>query len=244
MDERAAIGQVLKQTRVLNGVSQVAAAEKAGEALGVGMKQQTWSMIEKGERAIDVGELDAVAQAVGLDRETLLREAAKLTGRTAPAIRPTHPGLLPEQDLLIRDRVQAGAWLAAEHMGWEEQKRFAAAADPRFPVSAQYVAPVAGDSMNALHVFDGDYAHLVDIAAIGYQPVTGNVVEVERSRFGGQLRELTLKQIEMTPQGPLLWPRSTNPRWSEPLDLRHGVPQEEDILVTLRGLLLNVIRRF
>jgi transcriptional regulator with XRE-family HTH domain len=244
MDERVAIGQMLKQARVIGGISQGAAAEQAGEALGVGMKQQTWSMIEKGERALEVGELDAVASAVGLDRETLLREAARLTGRPTPAARPLQPSLLAQQDLLIRDRVQAGAWLAAEHLGWEEQKRFSALPDPRFPAAAQYIASVAGDSMNAVHIFDGDYAHLVDIGAIGYQPVTGNVVEVERTRFGGQLRELTLKQIEMTPQGPLLWPRSTNPNWAEPLDIRHGVPQEEDIQVTIRGLLLNVIRRF
>jgi hypothetical protein len=129
-------------------------------------------------------------------------------------------------------------------MDQDEPKRIPAAFDPRFPREAQYLTEVVGDSVDQLRIFDGDLVHCVDIGAIGYVPMTDDIVELERSRFDGQERELTLKQIEMTPEGPVFWPRSTNPRHRDPIDPRDGVPRNEDITWRVRGLVLTSIRRF
>jgi transcriptional regulator with XRE-family HTH domain len=245
MDEREAVGVVLRQARVLRGLSQEKAAEAARNGPDEkGMSQQTWAQIEKGKRTIDVGEIEMLARAVGLDRESLEDEVAKLIGRKMgrrATVTPIHVA----QELPVRGRIQAGAWLAADDdMLQGEPRRVPAAFDPRFPREAQYLREVAGDSVDQLRIYDGDLVHLVDIAAIGYSPITDDIVEVERTRFGGQFREITLKQVETTPDGYILWPRSSNPRWQEAIDLRAGVPHEEEVQVNFRGLVLNSIRQF
>jgi transcriptional regulator with XRE-family HTH domain len=245
LEEREAVGQVLRQARVLRGLSQERAAEAARNSPDEkGLSQQTWAQIEKGKRNIGVGELDMLARAVGLDRETLEDEVAKLTGRRMgrrASVTPIHV----TQDLPVRGRIQAGAWLQADDdMAQTEPRRVPASFDPRFPREAQYLREVSGDSVDQLRIYDGDLVHLVDIQAIGYVPITDDIVEVERTRFGGQERELTLKQVEVTPEGYILWPRSTNTRWREAIDLRASVPQDEEIQINFRGLVLNSIRQF
>ena len=245
IEEREAIGRVLRQARVLRGLSQDKAAESARNSPDEkGMSQQTWAQIEKGKRTIDVSEMEMLARAVGLDRETLEDEVAKLTGRRAgrrQAVTPMHVS----QDLPVLGRIQAGAWLMVDDgIVQTEPRRVPAAFDTRFPREAQYLREVAGDSVDQLRIYDGDLVHLVSIPAIGYVPITDDIVEVERSRFGGQEREITLKQVEATPDGFILWPRSSNPRWREAIDLRGSVPQDEEIQVSFCGLVLNSIRQF
>jgi hypothetical protein len=94
-------------------------------------------------------------------------------------------------------------------------------------------------------ILEGDLVHLVDAFALGeYEPATGDVVEVERVRFGGAEREFTLKQVEVTPGGVLLWPRSTNPRWQSPIPYHVDGVEADDIEVRVRGRMLQVIRPF
>lgn len=151
--------------------------------------------------------------------------------------------------LPVRGVVQAGAWLEIEEDQAREPEELPAARDPRFPKAPQWLSVVRGDSMNALErdnrpagIFDGDLVHCVDAVAIHYEPRTGDVVEVERVRFQGRERELTLKQVEVTPGGVLLWPRSSNPRWQEPITYREG--DSEDVEVRIRGWVIGAMRRF
>jgi hypothetical protein len=37
----------------------------------------------------------------------------------------------------------------------------------------------------------------------------------------------------------LLWPRSTNPRWSEPIDLTHGARNDEEVEASIVGLVIG-----
>jgi hypothetical protein len=73
--------------------------------------------------------------------------------------------------------------------------------------------------------------------------IGGDIVEVERTRFQGSERELTLKEIVIQDDTLELWPRSTNPKWSTPLVFRDGLNTEEDE-VRIRGLMIQLIRRF
>jgi hypothetical protein len=146
--------------------------------------------------------------------------------------------------LMIRDRVQAGAWLQADDDNQLQPKAYPAVKDPRYPSAQQWLSEVVGDSVNLLHVHDGDLIHCVDTIDIGYHPRTGDLVEVERLRFGGQERELTLKQVEVTPESILLWPRSTNPKWQNPIAFDLGAEEDEEIEVRIRGLVVAAIKRF
>lgn len=246
--EQKLLGRALRMLRKRADLT----TEVAGERFGI--SGEGWRKYEAGmAKAIFAPDTqNRLTAAIGATRDHLLEERARLSGDDMP--RPTATpterhawtqSRSPELTLLpIRDPVQAGAWLLVDDLRQDEPATYPAARDPRFPNAPQWLAPVRGDSVNRLNIVDGDLVHLVDAIEIGYYPRTGDVVEVERLRFGGQERELTLKQIEVTAEGVLLWPRSSNPRYQTPIELRAGVEPDEEIEVRIRALVLASIRRF
>lgn len=138
--------------------------------------------------------------------------------------------------------VQAGAWLAIDDTVQDEPPMMAVALDRRYPQAKQWLREVRGDSMNARNIYPGDLAHVVEIVGSGVNLNTGMIVEVTRMRDGGALREITLKEVEVAEGGLVLWPRSTNPRWKEPVRLDDG--SGTDVSVEVTGLLLAKITRF
>lgn len=242
------MGAAIKATRRKLGISQ----EKAAEIAGV--TPVTWRRYEWGERALDLGKIAHVAQALGVERDDLLILQAKLLeGQTLADIDDSAPGTplksrpaISPAYLPIRDRIQAGAWLAADDF-IQDGRTYPAMRDTRYPHAQQWLSEVQGDSMNLLNIMDGDLVHCLDIEDADYKPRHMDIVEVERLRFGGHERELTLKQVEATPSGLVLWPRSTNPRWQTPIDLRDGLSDREsetDVVVKIRSVVLASIRRF
>lgn len=118
-----------------------------------------------------------------------------------------------------------------------------AAYDRRYPQARQWLREVRGDSMNARNIFPGDLAHLVEIVGSGVNLNSGMIVEVTRTRDGGGLQEITLKEVEIEDSGNVvLWPRSTNPRWKDPVRLDDVEGSDLEVMIT--GLLLAKITRF
>jgi hypothetical protein len=216
----------------------------------IGRDRTAATKMLQGKRGIKVNEIDPLTQLV----ETVIREH----GGVPPQVDGNKPVLAnaPRDlgGLPMRDAIRAGAWLevaTVSQMEYPVTEDYPASPDPRFPRAAQWVRPVHGDSMNALTknghpagILDGDRVHVVDAYAIGYTPVSGDVVEVERSRFNGREHELTLKQVEVDAAGQVtLCPRSTNPRWREPISyLDKG--DEEHVDVRISGKVLRVLRDF
>lgn len=245
--EAKALGAALRVLRKRRGLSQPA----AGEVFGI--SGEGWRKYEAG-MAPSIFKPDTqrrLTAALGADINELMVVLHDRSGRPASSwtpvvVTPTFdPGRRSEPGhLAIRDRVQAGAWLMADDDHSQvEPATYPAVKDPRFSYADQWMSEVVGDSVNALNIFDSDLVHCVDIASTGYSPRTGDVVEVERLRFDGSERELTIKQVEVTPTGILLWPRSTNPRWRDPLEMTEGLNQTEGVQVRLRGLVLASVRR-
>lgn len=179
-----------------------------------------------------------IAEHLGVAVEELMTGVDVPVARSAPQL----------VELPVRGEVRAGAWSQVED-DQSEPETHPAARDPRFPKAAQWLSIVRGDSMNALvrngrpaGIYDGDMVHCVDAVDADYRPRTGDVVEVERRRFQGRERELTLKQVEVSEQGVLLWPRSTNPRFQEPLPYREG--DSSDVEVLIRGWVISSLRSF
>lgn len=240
------LGQALRNLRKRANLSMPAAAEAIGLTSG-----EAWRVYEAGTAPtiFKPGVQHKLAYAVGSNLNELLVERDKVAGRVrdgatvvtlrADPFNGGSPALLP-----IRDRVQAGAWLAADDTGQSIPRKYPAARDGRYAHADQWLSEVVGDSVNRLGINDGDLVHCVDAIAISYYPRTDDVVEVERLRMQGSERELSIKQIVMTPSGPELWPRSTNPRWAEPLSLGEGTLEGEEYEVRIRGLVLAAIRRF
>lgn len=137
--------------------------------------------------------------------------------------------------LPIRFNVAAGPFLEADYFQQEPLGWAAVEPDPRFPFP-QWLERVSGDSFDR-KIPDGALVLVVDTKAMGYNPRNGDVVIATRIRNQGALMERTLKQIELTPTGEVeLWPRSHNPRWSEPLTLTH---RDQDVTVEISALVLR-----
>lgn len=219
----------LKEARIAAGFD---SASAAANAMGVGTS--TYVQHENGGRGIPAG------RALQYGRFFRVRPEWLLYGRGEKDV----PAWEPQLTMLpVLARIQAGAWLALDDFDQgEEQASMSAALDPRYPHARQYLREVQGDSMNARGINPGDYAHIVDFGDTGANINTGMVVEVTRTRMGGQLREITLKEAEVGPGGVVLWPRSTNPRWKDPVPLE--ADDGSDVEVQITGILLSVIRRF
>lgn len=242
------MARALKRLRKRADLTQEEAATRAD------VVPQSWRRYEWGERDLPLDKWIRLAEAIGFSRDDLLAERDDITGEaprpTAPrstVVTPTAftPPQPPAMVLLpVRDRAQAGAWLMADDYVQDWPRTYPSARDPRYSHADQWLTEVVGDSVNKLNIFSGDFAHCVDFEAIGRFPRTGDIVEVERLRAGHRERELTIKQVEVTADGLRLWPRSTNPNWQEPLELRDGVGENEDLHVRIRGLVIAVIRQF
>ena len=242
LDENAVLlGRALGVLRKRAGLSQEAAGNLAG------MTGQGWAKYERGQAptifnpTVQLRLLKPIGLSVAdLERERLTLQGG---GRAATVTElkawqePAKPQTLP-----IRDRVQAGAWLMADDSSQVMPRRHAFSRDPRFPHADQWLSEVFGDSVDRLGIFDGDLAHCVDFQNAGVALQSGQIVEVERLRFGGSERELSIKQVDLTASGPLLWPRSSNPRWNTPLSMTDGA--DDDVVVQIRGLVVQSIRRF
>jgi transcriptional regulator with XRE-family HTH domain len=244
--EKQAMGLALRKLRKKRNLTQAQAAERAN------MVDATWRRHELGQRDTSIEQIITMAVAIGFTSDDLLEEFAELSGSPQRTLHMAPAALFPTTtkapqgiELPVRDRVQAGAWLAADDFSQIPVRYVSAIKDPRYAHADQWLCEVLGDSVNQLYIFEGDFIHCVDTIAIGYTPKTGDIVEVERLRFGGQERELTVKQIEITPDGVVeLWPRSTNTRWIEPLTLSDGTAEGETVEVRIRGLVISSIRRF
>lgn len=185
--------------------------------------------------------LDKLARAAGVTPPVLARIDDGDQAALAGYIEGANAQLKP-QYLQVRYRVQAGLWLENDADAPIEPVSHPVVPDPRFAGYPQWLEQVVGDSVN-LKIQPGDYAHVVDALELGYAPRHGDWVVAERRRAG--MRERTIKQVELTPDGRiLLVPRSTNPRWSEPVDLTAGARPGEDIEVQVVGLVIGSYSTF
>jgi SOS-response transcriptional repressor LexA len=172
-----------------------------------------------------------------------LRKIAEAAGLDLPqglSVAPSGPASVDSLPMI--GPIQAGKWAEIDESVQDEPVFFSVVADRRYPHARQWLREVKGDSMNARGVMPGQLAHIVDIMDAGINLNSGMIVEVTRSRDGGALREITLKEVEISPQGIRLWPRSTNPRWTDPVVLDDG--RSGDIEVRITGLLLQAVQRF
>lgn len=219
-------GERLRQKRQERGLSAEDLASRVGRSVSAVRNQ------ENGTNGIPAPLARKYAAALGTTPGWLLY------GHDAPEVSAS-----PEvSELPIIGPVQAGAWLAIDESAQDDPIFFAALADRRYPHARQWLREVRGDSMNAKGIMPGDLVHIVDLGEAGINLNSGMIVEVTRTRAGGQLKEITLKEVEISADGIRLWPRSTNPRWSAPLVLDDGAG--DDIEVRVTGLLLQAIKRF
>lgn len=122
----------------------------------------------------------------------------------------------------------AGLWLEPD--SWDEAKYPPVPFVPtRYAQFEQRAYKVVGPSMNAAGLMDGSFVITVAYWDARTQPQDGDYVVVERRRDGG-LVERTLKEVVVFPDRIELTPRSTDPRFQEPIVVPREVPRAEEPL--------------
>jgi hypothetical protein len=183
---------------------------------------------------------DSLARlAAGL--EVPMDELARIMA-LADAPPPLLPKLGPEATLPVRHKVRAGSWLEEDDTGQEPVTGPAVAPDPRYPVD-QWLEEVEGDSVDELAP-EGSFVQVAAWEGLALTPATGQIVVVQRTRDQGALRERSIKVVRRQGRRIELWPKSTNPRWNQPLVLVDDPTRAEETTVSLAGLVIWVHRPF
>lgn len=194
------------------GVSQAELARQLTAALGRSIDRAAVNKMANGQRKIAADEMLAITRLLKKPDES---QAASKPESLTLELRPSKAVLVPVRKA---GRVEAGAFRAQEDLGdWDEAETTLDIRDSRFPNARHLSFDVEGDSMNALKprpILSGDV-----VSCVAYEDVDteaplrdGMVVVVERSRYGGQEREWSIKQLELYSDRVEFHPRSTNPR--------------------------------
>lgn len=143
--------------------------------------------------------------------------------------------------LNVRYRTGAGVWQEVGDVQAFDGV-YPVTEDPAYAGFPQWLERVVGDSMD-MEYPDGTFVHVVDAAATGYSPRPGDHVILVRYRHDGQEVERTVKEVTRKGRGLEFWPRSSNPRWNEPVVLHGDGDQVVDLhRVEIAGLVLGSYR--
>jgi len=201
----------IRKFRTLRDMSQARLADLAGTS------QPQIKRLEAGNRKLTKEWAERLAPHLGVDPQELLFPDSKPTPRVVMAP--------------VLGLIQAGTWVEA--FAEEEPGRMPIVDINGYPETELYVLRVRGDSMD-LFVRDGGYVVCVNAYAMNQSFRTGMVVHVERRKFGGQLVETTLKEVQIMGDHTSLVPRSSN-RLHKAIEMGDAEEGEE---IEIRGLVL------
>jgi len=138
--------------------------------------------------------------------------------------------------LPIRAKIGAGFWVEVEHAP-AALGEFVVEPLPAYRHARQWLDVVEGDSMDRRYPA-GSLVRVASAEDIGYSPRAGDNVLLQRQR--GDLIEWSVKELAIDARGRLqAWPRSHNPRWSEPIEFGDPEHNHVSILgVVVRGYIL------
>lgn len=180
----------------------------------------------KNPRADTLGKL---AEQLGVSPAELIIDA--LPGE----IRRVTPDFLP-----IRYEVGAGLWQES----WPDEAFLGVSPvvpDPAYAGFPQWLERVVGDSMDREYR-PGEMVHVVDAISYGYAPRHGDHVVLVRRKVDGREMERTVKEVARVGRHFEFWPRSTNPRWTEPVRLVGGLSDTEGVEVEIAALVIGSYR--
>lgn len=230
----AGMSEKLKKARQAKGLT----IDQAAELMGISRSQ--YHKLELGERQFREKYVVLAAQAFGVDPAELIDSATPLN-QLLETTRPHVGKALP-----FAGYVAAGLWHPVDDLDQDglEVPDFVLS-HPAYPKARQYAYMVRGDSMNLAGIDDGMWvvaADAGDFVDLYGETESGDLVVVERSRFQGSERELTVKEIRFYRDRYELLPRSSNPA-HQPIVVphNHGVePGKEEVRVI--GVVLTSYR--
>lgn len=233
------IPENIKRLRAEKHWSQPALAKNAG------VSQQLISQLENGKN-LTTKYLPQIAKALGVT-----------IGEIDPAFAETRStvgvAFAVDDQVKFAGVVQAGLFRPVdEYFNQDEEweRPVGLVRHPAYPRVRQYAWQAKGDSMSEAGILDGMW--LVGADAADYVDQygdieTGDLVIVERTRFQGAERELTVKEIRYYRNRYELHPRSSNPAHKPiivPNDLtRSGDEEEVKVIGVVLTAFVDVHRR-
>lgn len=173
-----------------------------------------------------------LARALETSVEVLMDDAPQFSGQHAEEI-----------ELPVAYVCAAGVWKEVDELAQAAPRMEPAAYIPAYAGWRQWLEEIEGDSIDKL-IPPGALIHVVDTQQMGYEPTSGDLVVVERSRAGGFIRERTVKQVEFNAGQIELWPRSHNAKYQQPLKLDHGTEGDDSVEIRIVGKVLQAYMRF
>lgn len=223
------IGDRIRKARRDKRVTQIVVAKH------MGVSRPTVTQWENGTHLPDIERIDPLARFLGVTPEWLLtgrnlRDAVKNLVMDEATI----SGFLP-----ITWYVEAGRWFDID----DDQK---ASVDFEIPVlaghdiSLQRAFVVSGNSINKI-AKPGDILICLDYIGANKDVKPGELVIVERSRFGGHMVGRTAKRLRRAANGSWeLWPESDDPAFQTPIILSDAADHEE---IRIAYTVLWIIKR-
>lgn len=153
------------------------------------------------------------------------------------------PTVTVRSDLTYAGKVEAGLFRPVDEYfnqdeDWDRPPGLVR--DPAFPKVRQYAWQARGNSMDKAGIRDGQWivgADAADYIDMHGDIESGDLVVVQRLRFGGSERELTVKEIRYYRDRYELHPRSSDDRY-QPIIVKndHSAEDEE---ITIIGVVLS-----
>lgn len=227
--------------------SQVPSQEALADLIGV--SRATVNRLANDHSKLKRDRAALMAQHLGVTADDLMlnrlpweakTSTASATDEVQRAARP--PGTAPLVAI-----VEAGAWREVDELDQDDPEWVTVPADDKFPDATQRVYDVSGDSMNRLEphpITPGSRIVAVDYDEIASRsPLRDNlVVVIQRSRNGGQERELSVKQVAWFEDRIEFQPRSSNPK-HKAIVVEHDNWEDNGVEVAIVGLVRDIIHR-
>ena len=169
-----------------------------------------------------------------------------------PSSQPVDSAVAPSEQPLVMALyggvVEAGTFREVDEFSDLPPPRVSSVRDKEFPFANLLVFDVRGDSMNALTpvpITDGSQITAIEFESLNGRvvPYSGMTVVIERTRDGGHLRELSVKQIEIYEDRWEYHPRSNNDR-HKPIVVSHDMDPDDGttvrILAWVRKIMLDI----
>lgn len=221
------------------------ASRDLAERLGFARQDAVTRMLntdpEKESREIKAHEKDTI--------EAFFAEKLEPAGRKPKPQNPvseSHKGTYPKEKQVhevvyvdIIGEVAMGVWVE-ETAYIEPHDPVPMMNDPQFRGMKLFALRARGPSMNRI-IHDGDVVICVDKWELGKDIADEDIVVVVRTRSGGQMRETTLKQVEIKDGKIRLWPRSDDPRFQSPIELNES--GERGVTVEITAFVVDINHR-
>lgn len=131
--------------------------------------------------------------------------------------------------------VKGGVWQDMTELGGDDGMHEFVPSSSDYPAEWQFALIVDGNSINRV-ANHGDRLVCLDLVKSRVDIQDGDLVIIERRRFGGQMVQRTAKRVRQTTRGYELWPDSTDPAHQETISYETDRPDEDSVIVTAKVL--------